>query len=161
MVTHYRIDCRLVHGQTMTVLRKEYPCDGIIVVDDELVKDELMCQFYKTAAGGNVKVYIYTVEKAMVQLPKAVDSQKNYYVIFRNALTVQELLKGGVEIGKTITVGPQSARPDTTDYIFGISLTQNEEAAMDYIEAQGHALEFNPFNNRTVSTWSEVKAKKQ
>ena len=33
MITHYRIDCRLVHGQTTTVLRKQYPCDGIIVVE--------------------------------------------------------------------------------------------------------------------------------
>ena len=161
MITHYRIDCRLVHGQTTTVLRKQYPCDGIIVVDDPLVEDEMMCQAYKTAAGGNIRVLIYTIEKALIQLEKAEASAKNYYVVFRNALTVQTLIQRGYRFKGDITVGPQSARSGTIDYIFGISLTDEEAAAMDFISSQGINLLCNPFENRTSMPWEKVREKKQ
>ena len=39
MITLYRIDDRLVHGQTMIKLLPNYPCDGIIIVNDEIAKN--------------------------------------------------------------------------------------------------------------------------
>ena len=36
MITHYRVDMRVVHGQTVTILKKTFPLNGIIVIDDEI-----------------------------------------------------------------------------------------------------------------------------
>jgi len=130
------------------------------VVDNPLVEDEMMCQFYKTAAGGNIRVLVYTTEKALIQLPKAEASSKNYYVVFRNALTVQELIQMGYRFKDDIVVGPQSARSGTKDYIFGISLTEEEARAMDFIQSQGINLLCNPFINRTAVPWTKVRERK-
>ena len=46
MITLYRIDDRLVHGQTMIKLLPNYPCDGIIIVNDEIAKNEQMIKVY-------------------------------------------------------------------------------------------------------------------
>ena len=38
MITHYRVDMRVVHGQTVTILKKSFPLNRIIVIDDEIAK---------------------------------------------------------------------------------------------------------------------------
>ena len=48
MITLYRIDDRLVHGQTMIKLLPNYPCDGIIIVNDEIAKNEQMKAIYQS-----------------------------------------------------------------------------------------------------------------
>ena len=86
MITHYRLEAKIIHGQTTTVLRTMFKCDGIIVVDDLLAKDEIMKKVYSIAAPVSVKTYFYDTKRAVEQLPKAEQSLNNYYVIFRNAL---------------------------------------------------------------------------
>ena len=34
MVLHYRVDERVIHGQTTTRITKEFVCNGIIIVDE-------------------------------------------------------------------------------------------------------------------------------
>lgn len=36
MITYCRIEDKIIHGQTTTVLRKHYHFDGIIVINDEI-----------------------------------------------------------------------------------------------------------------------------
>lgn len=42
MIAHYRVDSRVVHGQTTTRVTKENPVDGVIIVDDEISRDKFM-----------------------------------------------------------------------------------------------------------------------
>ena len=44
MVLHYRVDERVIHGQTTTRITKEFVCNGIIIVDDEISQNKFkMC----------------------------------------------------------------------------------------------------------------------
>ena len=40
MFSLFRIDDRLVHGQTMIKLLPNYPCDGIIIINDEIAEND-------------------------------------------------------------------------------------------------------------------------
>ena len=39
-VSFVRIDDRMIHGQTVTRWAKEYPCDGLIAVNDAASKNQ-------------------------------------------------------------------------------------------------------------------------
>ncbi|SQG82385.1 PTS system sorbose subfamily transporter subunit IIB [Streptococcus uberis] len=49
-VTFVRIDDRMIHGQTVTRWAKEYPCDGLIAVNDAAAANKVLTQAYKGAS---------------------------------------------------------------------------------------------------------------
>ena len=53
-----RIDDRLIHGQVMTAWVKSYPINHILIVDDELAKNQFMLNIYKAAMPAGIKVSI-------------------------------------------------------------------------------------------------------
>ena len=95
MITHYRVDMRVVHGQTVTILKKSFPLNRIIVIDDEIAKDQYMANLYASVVPSTIKVHILNVERGFANLQKAEDSQLNYFVIFKSPLTVERLIKMG------------------------------------------------------------------
>ena len=48
-VSFVRIDDRMIHGQTVTRWAKEYPCDGLIAVNNA-AGTRLLIQAYKAAS---------------------------------------------------------------------------------------------------------------
>lgn len=59
----------------MTRWTKQYAVQGILVVSDEVAKDELRKKVLKAAAA-ELKLGIYTVEQAKESIPKAVKQIK-------------------------------------------------------------------------------------
>lgn len=98
MITHYRVDERVIHGQTTTKLTKEAVIHGIIVVDDKIAADPFMVQLYKTTLPESIKVYCFNTEKALRKLPEADASQKNYLVIFKYTDNSEQLIKAGYRL---------------------------------------------------------------
>lgn len=58
-ITLARIDDRVIHGQTTTRWTKARSVQGILVVGDDIAKDDLRKKVLKAAAG-NLKLGIYT-----------------------------------------------------------------------------------------------------
>ena len=50
-VSFLRVDDRMIHGQTCTRWAKEYPCDGIIAVNDKAATNPVLKNAYKAASG--------------------------------------------------------------------------------------------------------------
>jgi len=88
MITLYRIDDRLVHGQTMIKLLPNYPCDGIIIVNDEIAKNEQMKAIYQSVLPSTVKLHVFDVTKASKKLEEAQKSGKKYYIITKLIMNV-------------------------------------------------------------------------
>ena len=102
-----RVDDRAIHGQTVTMWSKIFQNNGILLVDDEISNDPTMRQIYKNAAVG-MKVFIYTVEQALIKAKQASESERNYILIARSPIVFEKLEKGGVNVGNKITLGPVS-----------------------------------------------------
>lgn len=83
------MEAKLIHGQTTTILRNRYKCDGLILVDDAVAENSGMRTIFSAAAPAGVKVYFFNTEKALTQLPKAAASAYHYFVIFRGPLDVK------------------------------------------------------------------------
>ncbi|MGC4387438.1 PTS sugar transporter subunit IIB, partial [Streptococcus suis] len=71
-VSFVRIDDRMIHGQTVTRWAKEYPCDGLIAVNDAAAKNKVLIQAYKGAS--DKKTFVWTKEAFAQKSQKVLDS---------------------------------------------------------------------------------------
>ena len=50
MISFVRVDDRMIHGQTVTRWSLEYPCTGLIAVNDAAAKNPVLKGAYKSAS---------------------------------------------------------------------------------------------------------------
>lgn len=144
MITHYRVDMRVVHGQTVTILKKSFPLDRIIVIDDEIYADKFMANLYTSVVPSSIKVHILNTEKGFSNLQKAVDSQLNYFVIFKTPVTVARLIRMGWKFDGILTIGQQFIRDNAPKYLPGCGSTEEEFASIQFAYENGTDIVFDP-----------------
>ena len=59
-VSFVRIDDRMIHGQTVTRWAKEFPCDGLIAVNDAAANNKVLQQAYKGAS--DKKTFVWSLD---------------------------------------------------------------------------------------------------
>ena len=72
-VSFIRIDDRMIHGQTCTRWAREYPCDGLVAVNDKAANNSVLKAAYKSASGK--KTFVWTMEAWQKKSQKVLDSQ--------------------------------------------------------------------------------------
>lgn len=144
MITHYRIDMRVVHGQTTTILKKSFPLNSIIVIDDEIAADKYMASLYASTVPSDIKVHVLNTERGFANLKKAEDSKLNYFVIFKTPLTVKRILEMGYTFKGTVCVGQQFVRDNAPKYMPGLGNTKEEFEALQFAHDKGVHLVFDP-----------------
>lgn len=157
MITYCRMEAKLIHGQTTTILRSYHKCDGIILVDDATAADVSMKRIYAAATPQGIKPYFFTMEKGVEQLRKAEASDLAYFAIFRNSIEVARAIKMGYKFPLPITCGQQFVRQGTYNIMNGVGLTEEEVQAMEYIASTGAELVFDPSCKNENMPWSEAK----
>ena len=58
-ISFIRVDDRMIHGQTCTRWALEYPCDGLIAVNDKAAKTPVLKAAYKNAS--DKKTFVWTL----------------------------------------------------------------------------------------------------
>jgi PTS system mannose-specific IIB component len=100
-----RIDSRLLHGQVATAWTKTINPTRIIVVSDEVARDDLRKNLITQAAPPGVKAHVVPINQ-MIKLAK--DDQhfggQRAMLLFENPQDVLRAVEGGVPL-KTINVG--------------------------------------------------------
>ncbi len=80
-ISFIRVDDRMIHGQTCTRWALEYPCDGLIAVNDAAAKNPVLKSAYKSASGK--KTFVWGVEEFKEKTEKVLKSKDNYFLIFQ------------------------------------------------------------------------------
>ncbi|MFJ6413425.1 PTS mannose transporter subunit IIAB [Terribacillus saccharophilus] len=106
-----RIDTRLLHGQVATAWTKSTNPTRIIVVSDEVAKDDLRKKLIQQAAPSGVKAHVVPINK-MIELAK--DDQhfggQRALLLFENPQDALRAVEGGVPL-ETINVGSMAHSP--------------------------------------------------
>ena len=106
-ISFVRIDDRMIHGQTVTRWAKEYPCDGLVAVNNAAAGNAVLKQAYKAAS--DKKTFVWTKEAWKEKSQKVLDSDSRYFLITKNPIDMKEILVDqGFVPGdiKEIIVGP-------------------------------------------------------
>ena len=113
MISFVRIDDRMIHGQTVTRWAVEYPCDGIIAVNDAAASNSVLKSAYKSAAPDK-KTFVWTMDHFKEKADAVLSSKSRYFLITKNPLDMAEIL---VDFGfvpddvKTVIVGKAGQQP--------------------------------------------------
>ena len=159
MITFMRVDDRIIHGQIITRWSKEYPCDGIIAVNDKAATTPVLAQSFK--ASTDKKVFVWTKEHFKEVQDKVLNSDKKYFLITKNPVDMKEILvdmdfKPGI---KKLIIGPCNDRPGAVKLGQNQSITQEEADALEAISKKGYYIEFALVKESSIGEWPKFRSK--
>ena len=157
-VSFLRIDDRMIHGQTVTRWSLEYPCDGLIAVNDKAATTDALKMAYKSAS--TKKTFVWTYEAWKKKNQKVLDSKDNYFLITKDPIQMKKIL---VDDGfvpsdvKKVIVGPCNDRPGAVKLGNNQSITQEEAEALEAISKAGYEIEFALIKEASIGTWDKFR----
>lgn len=158
-VSFLRIDDRMIHGQTCTRWSLEYPCDGLVAVNDAAASDPVLKQAYKSAS--EKKTFVWTLDAFQQKCQKVLDSKDRYFIITKNPQDMKKILvdmgfKPGLD---RVIVGPCNDRPGATKLGNNQSITQEEAQALEDITNAGYTVEFALLKEKSIGEWPKFRGK--
>ncbi len=156
-VSFIRVDDRMIHGQTCTRWALEYPCDGIVAVNDDAATNSVLKSAYKSASGK--KTFIWTMEDWEKKKQKVLDSDTRYFLITKNPVDMKKILVDqGFECGvKKVIIGPCNDRPNAVKLGNNQSITQEEADALQAMAKAGYDVEFRLIPDDSIGNWDKFK----
>ena len=157
MITFIRIDDRMIHGQTCTRWSLEYPCTGLVAVNDKAATTPVLKAAYKNAS--DKKTFVWTLEDWQKKKDKVVASDDQYFLIAKNPVDMAKiLLDQPFDPGiKEIVVGPCNDRPNTVKLGNNQSITQEEAEAMEKLMQAGYNIEFALIKEAAIGNWKKFR----
>jgi len=156
-----RIDSRLLHGQVATAWTKTTQPTRIIVVSDEVAKDELRKKLIQQAAPPGVKAHVVPVKK-MIELAK--DDQhfggQRALLLFENPQDALRAVEGGVPL-KTINVGSMAHSPGKVQPNKVLAFNQDDIDAFAKLKEAGLSFDVRKVPNDSKGNMDEIIKKAQ
>ena len=119
-----RIDDRLLHGQVVTTWVRLHEIEQVIVVCEEVAKDELRQSILRTVAPDGIKVVFFSPEK-FIEVSKKTEIKRRTMLLFTNPKEVYDLVEGGVHI-PFLNVGNMSKTPENEKITGGVAVTESD-----------------------------------
>ncbi|MCI9272148.1 MAG: PTS sugar transporter subunit IIB [Dorea sp.] len=131
-----RVDDRLIHGEVVTAWTPTYRANKIIIVDDEVAKDQFNVRVVKALAPAGTKVIVYNVEKAAEKLMVPGVDGERLLVLAKTPITYSRLVKAGVPI-KEVNLGGAGIRGERQPFINNVALNPDEVLACEEMKKAG------------------------
>ncbi|WP_125764295.1 PTS sugar transporter subunit IIB [Companilactobacillus hulinensis] len=131
-----RIDERLIHGQVANLWTTKLQASRIMVVDNDIIKNDIQKTALKLAKPAGVNLSILGVKKSSANiLAGKYDSQKVFLVVKRPSILVS-MMEEGVKFD-TINVGNMSQKDTTQHLTQSINVTDDDYTAFHQLMDAG------------------------
>ena len=156
-ISFIRVDDRMIHGQTCTRWALEYPCDGLIAVNDKAATTPVLKAAYKSASGK--KTFVWTHEEWKEKCKKVMESKSRYFLITKDPISMAQILVDDkFEPGiKEVIIGPCNDRPGSIKLGNNQSITQEEAEALEKIMNAGYNIEFALLKEEAIGNWKKFR----
>jgi len=156
-VSFIRVDDRMIHGQTCTRWALEFPCDGIVAVNDKAANTPVLKAAYKSASGK--KTFVWTLAEWEAKKQKVLESKDQYFLIAKNPVDMEKILvehdfHPGV---KDVVIGPCNDRPGAVKLGNNQSVTKEEAEALEKIMQAGYNVEFALLKDEAIGNWKKFR----
>lgn len=157
-ISFIRVDDRIIHGQTCTRWAQEYPCDGIVAVNDKAATSPVLKAAYQNAAIGK-KTFVWTYEEWKAKNPKVLASSTRYFFITKEPLLMAKILVDDhFEPGlKEVVIGPCNDRPGAVKLGNNQSITQEEADAFERLHKAGYRVTFALVKDSAIGPWEKFR----
>ena len=122
-VVNIRVDERLIHGQVATVWTHTLGATRIMVIDDNVVKDDLQKTLLKMACPVGTKLSILPVSRAAENLLANKYDGDRIFIVTKNPETLIKLWDNGYHM-KSVNVGNMSGRNNTRQLKKAVCVTE-------------------------------------
>lgn len=124
-----RVDDRLVHGQVMTSWQKATDANKVMVVDDEVANNNLMKTVLKGVVPSQVKLGVFTVQKAVDRLLKGFKPSDKVILLVKSPVTVWQMFQAGIEF-PSLNIGGMGISAGRKTFYQNIACSDEEIEAM-------------------------------
>ncbi|AKC60600.1 PTS mannose transporter subunit IIAB [Blochmannia endosymbiont of Camponotus (Colobopsis) obliquus] len=135
-----RIDDRLIHGQIVTRWTKETNVSRIIVVSDEVAKDEIRKTLLTRIAPPGVTAHVVSISKAIRVFHNPKYAKDRVMLLFNNPNDVLRLIEGGVPI-TSVNIGGMAFQEGKIQINDAISVNKEDIDAFKKLNKIGIDLE--------------------
>lgn len=157
MITLFRCDDRLIHGQCMTQIVKIYNIKNIIVVDNFTASNKVLKKIFESAVPKPIKASVYSVEDAVEVIDAAATSDEETLVLMKSPQVMYELTKK-LTVTPTefnvATVARKAGKKEATTYAF---LSDEEIEALKSLEEKGIHIWFRLIPDKPITEWADIK----
>lgn len=126
----FRVDSRLVHGQTINYWCDKYNISKIIVVNDELSKDSFSQLFYKLSISNEFQVDFISITDSIDY--KYIE-ENNYLIIFKGLKDVLKYLEEEGLMDEIIISNTDSAE-NKWEITSGVFISNEDEKNINFIK---------------------------
>ncbi|MDG6898022.1 PTS mannose transporter subunit IIAB [Actinobacillus delphinicola] len=141
-----RIDDRLIHGQVATRWTKESQVKRIVVVNDDVAKDQVRSTMLKSVAPPGVTAHVVGVEKMIRVWNNPEYAGERMMLLFTNPTDVLTLLEAGVKM-PSINIGGMAYREGKKMITSAVSVDDKDIAAFEAINDMGVELDVRKVSN--------------
>lgn len=120
-----RVDFRLIHGQVIAKWLKQLQANRIIVIDNNIPGNPLLCKVYRMAAPAGVKVQIADVKSAAGAWNRDKFGEGDVLVLFKDIGTALSAWKEGFGFER-IQIGGAGGGPGQKAVHKNINLSQED-----------------------------------
>ena len=136
-----RVDFRLIHGQVITKWSNTISAKEIVVVNDQLSKDEYMAEIYIMAAPPGMKVNVLSINSFVEEAKNGSYGSGNILVLFKNIKDAKDVTDLGIKF-KQVQVGGLGSGNGRTSVVKGISIDMEDVNNLAAIQNSGAEVTF-------------------
>lgn len=162
MIKMLRIDDRLIHGQVAVIWSKNLNVSRIMVISNEVSKNEVQKSALKMAAPENIKTFISPVDKALKILNDPRAKNLSILVVMNNPEEVKEVCEGlndeaKPEILDVANYGRIAGNLDNKRKISDtVYLTDEEEKIFKELSNEGFKFIYRPLPSDTAKDFDKL-----
>lgn len=131
-----RIDERLIHGQVANLWTTSLQATRIMVIDNDIIKNDIQKTALKLAKPSGVNLSILGTEKASANINAGKYDKQRVFIVVKKPETLEKVLDNGVKLD-TINVGNMSQKDTTQHLTQSINLTKEDYDSFQNILAKG------------------------
>lgn len=140
MLSLFRIDDRLIHGQVMTSWSKVTQAECIVIADDTVILDEFVCSIMKRAVPKDIHLEVLSVQAAITYLKQQADDVKTILLV-KTAIEAQIIIDAGIQ-PEVLNIGGMGMRPGRKKLYKNVAASAQEVEALKAIKAKGIDVQF-------------------
>ncbi len=135
-IVNIRIDERLIHGQVAAMWTGNLKVSRIMVVDNEIIRDDFRKRMLKMACPNGVKLSILDTKTATENIKIRKYEGDRIFVIVKGPEVLTDLLEKGFPL-KEVNVANMSGGAGTRQVKKTVCVTSEDETAFNSLSSQG------------------------
>lgn len=135
-IVNIRVDSRLIHGQVAAMWTGTLKATRIVVVDNEVIRDNMMKSVLKMACPKSCKLSILDVATATNNIKNRKYEGDRVFIIVKTVATLVQMLDSGFPLTE-VTVGNINGRPGSRAIRKTVCVTPKDEQDLHTLAERG------------------------